>query len=181
MEHGSLTTRAKARSPCCSAGVKEPERGHTMCEADTPSDRGKRKGMQAAKTWRELLGSILRDAQEEQRLIDMLGVRPITLARWVQQKSDPRPYFLRQLLAALPQQREFLLPLIEQEFPGFAETVDEEAVPREIASPFYAQVLETYSTTAPSLRFWSLCPLIFQQILTHLDPDQLGMQLILAR
>jgi hypothetical protein len=137
--------------------------------------------MQVAKTWRELLGSILRDAQEEQRLIDLLGVRPITLSRWVQQKSDPRPYFLRQLLAALPQQRELLLPLIEQEFPGFAETVDEEAAPREIASAFYAQVLETYSTTALSLRFWSLCPLIFQQMLTHLDPDQLGMQLILAR
>src|SRR5258706_11335326 len=118
MEHGSLTTRAKARSPCCSAGVKEPERGHTMCEADTPRDRGKRKAMQAAKTWRELLGSILRDAQEEQRLIDMLGVRPITLARWVQQKSDPRPYFLRQLPAALPPPRAFPLAPTHHGFPG---------------------------------------------------------------
>src|SRR5713101_7185189 len=112
--------------------------------------------MQSPKTWRQLLGTIVSDPQEEQRLIDIMGIRPITLVRWVQNKSEPRPYFLRQLLDALPQHRDSLLPLMEKEFPGFSEMVEDD-LPKEIASSFYQHVLE------------------------HLDPDQLGMELLVVR
>jgi hypothetical protein len=136
--------------------------------------------MQSPKTWRQLLGTIISDPQEEQRLIDIMGIRPITLVRWVQNKSEPRPYFLRQLLDALPQHRDSLLPLLEKEFPGFSELVEDE-LPKEIASSFYTHVLDTYVATTPSMRFWSICPLILQHILEHLDHDQLGMELLMVR
>jgi hypothetical protein len=136
--------------------------------------------MQTPNTWRELLGTIISDPQEERRLIDLMGIRPITLLRWVQNKTEPRPYFLRQLLDALPQYRDSLLPLMEKEFPGVSELVEDE-VPKEIAASFYTHVLETYVATPPSLRFWSICPLILQHILDHLDPEQRGMELLVVR
>src|SRR5947199_10685881 len=96
--------------------------------------------MQSPKTWRELLGAIISDPAEEQRLIALMGIRPITLLRWVQNKSVPRPYFLHQLLNALPQHRDIFLPLLEKEFPGFAEQLEDE-IPQEIsASPCMALV-----------------------------------------
>ncbi len=136
--------------------------------------------MQSPNTWRELLGTIISDPQEERRLIDLMGIRPITLLRWVQNKTEPRPYFLRQLLDALPQYRDSLLPLMEKEFPGVSGLVEDE-VPKEIAASFYTHVLETYVATPPSLRFWSICPLILQHILEHLDPEQRGMELLVVR
>jgi hypothetical protein len=136
--------------------------------------------MQSPNTWRELLGTIISDPQEERRLIDLMGIRPITLLRWVQHKTEPRPYFLRQLLDALPQYRDSLLPLMEKEFPGVSELVEDE-VPKEIAASFYTHVLETYVATPPSLRFWTICPLILQHILDHLDPEQRGMELLVVR
>jgi len=137
--------------------------------------------MQTPKTWRELLGAIISDPGEEQRLIAMMGIRLITMLRWVQNKSVPRPYFLRQLLNALPQHHDLLLSLLEKEFPGFAEQLLEEEVPQEIAASFYTAVLDTYIATALPMRFWALCPLILQRVLEHLDPEQLGMELLIVR
>ncbi len=34
-------------------------------------------------TWRSLLKSIISDPQERQRLAEELGIKPITLIRWV--------------------------------------------------------------------------------------------------
>lgn len=113
--------------------------------------------MQSPKTWRELLGTIISDPGEEQRLIDMMGIRSITLLRWVQNKSEPRPYFLRQLLNALPQHRDVFLPLLEKEFPGFAEKIEDD-IPKEISASFYTRVLDVYIATALSMRFLVVCP-----------------------
>src|SRR5260370_26546815 len=57
----------------------------------------------------------------------------------------------------------------------------EDVVPKEIARSFYTHVLDTYVATPPSLRFWSICPLILQHILEHLDPEQRGMELLVVR
>jgi hypothetical protein len=51
----------------------------------------------------------------------------------------------------------------------------------EIASSFYARILELYGNTDPALRFWTLSPLILQQMLEHFDADRHGMNLIIAR
>lgn len=112
--------------------------------------------------------------------IEALGVRPITLARWVKNKAEPRQYFLRQLLRALPQYYVALLSLIEEEFPGFSDTLGDD-VPKEIPSTFYTRVLDAYTSTPPSARFWPICELILQQVLASLDPERLGMELVIVR
>ena len=53
-------------------------------------------------------------------------------------------------------------------------------VPLEIPSAFYTLVFDTYITSPPHLRTWSICQLIVQQILEHLDPDHKGFAITIA-
>jgi hypothetical protein len=131
-------------------------------------------------TWREFLGNLIQDSQEKQRIANDLNVKPITLTRWINGESDPRPQNLRHLLSALPQHRNKLLALILEEFHDFLPVQDED-VPLEIPSAFYARVLNAYSTTPKALRFWSVCNLILQQALGHLDYSHLGILIGILR
>src|SRR5436305_9448643 len=70
--------------------------------------------MQEARTWRELLANIIRDGKEKQRLIEELGINSITLTRWVNGDSDPRPQNLRRLISVLPEYREQLRILLKE-------------------------------------------------------------------
>jgi len=79
--------------------------------------------MQGLASWRELLGKIIADSQERQRIANKLGVNPITLTRWVSNKSKPRPQNLRQLLDALPEYHSRMLELIAIEFEGRTVTI----------------------------------------------------------
>ena len=135
--------------------------------------------MQEPQTWRELLGNIIRDPQEKQRLADELRVGPITLMRWVNGQVKPRPQKLQELINALPQHRQVLLKLIGKEFQDFISTLEEmsEDVSPEIPSAFYARVLSAYSSTPRSLRPSSISSLILQQALVHLDPNKQGMSI----
>lgn len=135
--------------------------------------------MQEAQTWRELLGNIIRDPQEKQRLADELQVGPITLVRWVNGQVKPRPQKLQELMNALPQHRQMLLKLIGEEFQGFISALEEmsEDTSQEIPSAFYARVLSAYSTTPRLLRSSSISSLILQQALAHLDPNRQGMSI----
>ena len=40
--------------------------------------------------WREVLGQIIEDARERQRIASALGINPITLDRWANHTSKPR-------------------------------------------------------------------------------------------
>ncbi len=135
--------------------------------------------MQEAQTWRELLGNIIRDPQEKQRLADELQVGPITLMRWVNGQVKPRPQKLQELMNALPQHRQVLLKLIGEEFQDFTSALEEMSKDRsqEIPSAFYARVLSAYSTTPRLLRSSSISSLILQQALAHLDPNKQGMSI----
>ncbi len=135
--------------------------------------------MQEAQTWRELLGTIIRDPQEKQRLADELQVGPISLMRWVNGQATPRPQKLWELINALPQHRPVLLELIGREFEGFIiafERISDDTS-QEIPSAFYARVLSAYSTTPRLLRSTSISSLILQQALAHLDPNKQGMSI----
>src|SRR5579884_3751850 len=140
--------------------------------------------MQEFPTWRDLLGRIITDPHERQRIANELGINPITLMRWVNNESKPRPQNLRQLLKALPEHHAILLELIGEEFEGFSSAAVENAGedPRqEIPSVFYSRVLRTRATTARVLRFSSICNLVLQQALAQLDPHRVGMAVIVAR
>ncbi len=132
-----------------------------------------------AQTWRELLGMIISDPKERQRLIDALGVTSITLTRWVSGESDPRPQNLRHLLSVLPQQREHFVELLKKErgLGEFVNPLPDETSPGEIPAEFYARVFIARSTMTDNLRFWSTCNLILQQALGQLDPDRQGMSI----
>jgi GAF domain-containing protein len=125
-------------------------------------------------TWRELLGRIIEEPGERQRIADVARIHPLTLTRWVAGESDPRPTSFQALLEAVPQHRQQLLDLILLEFPDYPvpaeEAEDEERVPVEsptISTFFYQKVLKTSATTTTLLRFWSICNLVLAQALNQ--------------
>jgi hypothetical protein len=143
---------------------------------------GKVKHMQNPLTWRALLGMIIRDPQEEQRLANELGIKQITLTRWVTNDSKPRLHNLHKLVKALPEHRASLLALLADEFEEFssaAETNGETG--KEIPSTFYARVFQANAELTPSLRSWLIRDIILQQALEQLDPERQGMAVIVVQ
>lgn len=134
------------------------------------------------KSWRELLGAIIKDRQERQRIAHALGINPITLMRWVQNDSNPRPQYLSQLLDIIPEHRALLIKLIPEEFEEFSSVpVVAEETSAEIPTNFYARIFRTAADLPSSLHFWSLCEAILRQALEQLDPRRLGMAIIVAQ
>src|SRR5712692_3598287 len=128
-------------------------------------------------SWRELLGTIISNATEKERLANALGVRTVTLTRWVSGESVPRPQNIQQLLNALPQYRKVLHELILQEFPMFAAASKDVVtdIPSVIPLEFYIRIVNTCAMTPRKQRFWSISTLILQQALGQLDPNRFGM------
>ena len=135
--------------------------------------------MQEQPTWRDVLGSVIQDPQERRRIATELGINPVTLTRWVNKDASPRPQSLQRLLKALPQHRKVLLELVVNEFEGFA--TEAEDLLHRIPSEFYNRVLRTLATIPKVLRFQSLCDLILQQALEQLDPQRIGLAIIVVR
>jgi len=141
--------------------------------------------MQEPPTWRVLLGQLIHDPQERQRIAIELGVNPATLVRWTHNETTPRLQNLQQLLKAVSQQhRQRLRELIAVEFPEFSSTESDDAPDNmsfEIPSGTYSSVLRTYVTVPKRQRFWLVSNLILQEALRQLDPQELGMTVSLAQ
>ncbi len=133
-----------------------------------------------ATDWRQLLGLIIRDLRVRQRILDELGVQPITLTRWIEGTTEPRQQNFRQLLNVLPEYREYFMVLLGEEFTESAIARADDAS-KDIPPEFFARVLVARANTQRSIRFWSLCNLILQQAIGQLDPDHLGMAITVAR
>lgn len=153
------------------------------CTTSLSLDRSGKEGvMQKTRTWRDLLGAIVRDSKERQRILDELSISNVTLNRWINGESDPRMQNMRHLLAILPQQREELLQLLRNEkWFGDGSNFIPDVISTEIPSEFYNRIFVARSSTAEHLRFWSICNLILQQALAQLDPDRLGMAIWVVR
>ncbi len=138
--------------------------------------------MQEAQTWRKLLGTIISNSKEKQRIAEELGVTTITLTRWVSGESDPRIQNLRLLLNVLPAHREQLLNLIRKEkgLEEFSDTVKDDTA-KDIPSDFYSSVFMSLASTTENLRYWSICQIILLQALRQLDPDRLGLAVWVVR
>jgi hypothetical protein len=138
--------------------------------------------MQDPPTWREFLGKIIKDPSEKQRIANELHVSIITLTRWVNSESKPRPHNLGMLIKALPNYRAQLVEMIAEEFDEFAATpVNTDNKPEEIPASFYVRVFHANSELPLSLHSWSIADLILRQALEQLDPDRKGMALIVAK
>jgi hypothetical protein len=132
-------------------------------------------------SWRELLKSIISDPAERERIANEIGVRSITLTRWITGESTPRPHNLRQLLHALPKQhRDLLSSLLGEEHIDLTDTVASEP-PDEIDYQFVRQVFEARATTSSNLLFWTLCRKVLLHALRRLDPERIGMAITVVQ
>jgi hypothetical protein len=138
--------------------------------------------MQESPTWRTVLADILKRPGERQRIAGALGINQLTLKRWVQNQSDPRPQYLQQLLTLVPEQQTVLRSLLEQEFSEIRPSAGAaEEGPQEIASPFYAEVLQMLATRPLEQHPRSIRKRILQQAFDHLDPSGRSLWMTLAR
>jgi len=128
-------------------------------------------------SWRELLRTIISVPSERNRIAEAAGVRSITLTRWSNDDSRPRPENLRHLVRALPTQyRRQFQELLEQEEEPFLSLPDEEIFQtEEIPFTLVDEILQTRATTPDTLRFWAVSRMILQHALRHLDPESSGM------
>ena len=141
--------------------------------------------MDSPQTWRELLGIIIKDSSERQRIAVAMNMHPLTLNRWANNTSTPRIANLRRLLDVLPHHYERLLALIEEEFPGFSSESGQNAFRQPealvIPSEFFTRVMHTAACLPKQLLFPLLGNLLLQQALEQLDPHRLGMEIIIVR
>src|SRR5437660_11544655 len=108
--------------------------------------------MLEAETWRELLAIIIRDNKEKQRITEALNITPITLTRWISGESAPRPQNLRHLLTILPQHREQLIQLLQEEkgIGDLTQIIPEESE-KDIPAEFYARIFTARASTTENL------------------------------
>ena len=134
--------------------------------------------------WREFLGKIVADTHERQRIANELSVSTITLSRWVNGTSNPRPQNLRHLLRALFQHQAVLIELISEEFPDITQTIGDDQQKdesQEIPVELYAYIMHAYATITKTQRFWTLSNFILHQALGQLDPNHLGLAVTLVK
>src|SRR5258708_12384815 len=132
-------------------------------------------------SWRDVLRDIISDHDERERIANEIGVRSITLTRWVNGESKPRPHNVRQLLHALPKrQRDLLSELVEEEYVEISDSPSGDQ-PDGVEYAFIRQVFETRATTPANLLFWSLSRRVIQQALRRLDPERVGMSITLVQ
>jgi transcriptional regulator with XRE-family HTH domain len=133
--------------------------------------------MSDTSSWQDLLKDIISNPVEREQLAKAVGVRPVTLYRWMTSESSPRPHNLRQLLSALPyEQRNRMAALLEKAKLDFSESSMSDS-PDQLEFPFVRQVLELRATTPDVVLFWTLCHKVFQHALRRLDPERIGMSI----
>jgi transcriptional regulator with XRE-family HTH domain len=131
--------------------------------------------------WSIVLQGIIKSPSERQRLSAALGVTSMTLSRWASGESRPQRAHLIHLIQVIhPNQRQDLLDALEEIYPDIQSWINE--VPSEqIPSDFFAHILNIRTTTTESLRFWRISDEVLKQALLQLDPNRLGMAVVLIQ
>lgn len=144
--------------------------------------RKRMEGWQEATTWRELLGCLITDGQERERLAQVARVRPTTLQRWADGANRPHFENARLLSRAVPQEtRALFLRLLLADFPELREEPRSDPPALQgIPGEFYARVLSNLALTPSPLCRQSTRDLILRQALIHLDPERQGLLVSLA-
>jgi DNA-binding transcriptional regulator YiaG len=131
--------------------------------------------------WPSILQNIIKTPNERNRLAIALGVTTMTLSRWANGEASPqRPHLIRMMQVVQPENRQDLLDALEIHFPEIHTWLREDT-PEQVSSEFFAQVLNVRTTTTESLRFWRISDLVLKQALMQLDPNRLGMSIILVQ
>ncbi len=136
--------------------------------------------MSLPSSWHDLLKVIISNSRERERIAVEVGINPVTLTRWANGESQPRPHNARQLLRAVPkEQQELFADLLMSEYGNLAE--DASTSSDEIDIAFIRQMYEVRATTPVSLLFWTLCQKVLQNAVRRLDPQEIGLVITLAQ
>lgn len=137
--------------------------------------------MDEKNSWRALLAKIISNPEKKMQIAEALGIQPITLTRWAEHISTPRPQKLRALLDAVPlQYKEQLGVLLKGEYELEVESIKQvEEIEMEIPSAFYARVLSASTISSAPERAATLRMLILQRMLAHLDPANQGLMILI--
>lgn len=131
--------------------------------------------------WSIVLQGIIKSPSERQRLSAALGVTSMTLSRWASGESRPQRTHLIHLVQMVhPNQRQELLDTLEELYPDIQNWVNEVSS-EQISAEFFAHVLNIRTTTTESLRFWRISDEVLKQALLQLDPNRLGMAVMLIQ
>jgi GAF domain-containing protein len=130
--------------------------------------------------WRELLKLIIQEPGIRKRIDSEIGRQAVNIKRWINGKAEPRVQNLKQLLNVIPEYREQMIELLDDEYADefYSDYVD---ATRDIPATFIASVLSARARTHREIRYWSLCRLIIEQAIGQLDPDRLGMAITVVR
>src|SRR5258708_18785163 len=134
--------------------------------------------------FRTLVKELLHDSTTRKRIEQRTDIAPRTLSRWVSGETDePDRKRLSILLAALPEHRDALLATITQALPDFdAPLLDPTTrLIEDLPLDFWLRLLETNANTPRNLHFASIVHLIFLQLQSAIDPEHIGVQLIIAQ
>src|SRR6266566_6130219 len=141
----------------------------------------------AEKDWepfRTYLKELLRDAPVRRLIEQRTDIAPRTLARWVSgETEEPDRKRLLSLLHALPQYREALVVAMRKALPDFdAPLLDTtRSLVEDVPMDFWVRLLETHAQTPKHLHFTSLVNLIFLQLQSYIDPEHIGVQLVVVQ
>lgn len=140
--------------------------------------------MQQPRSWRDMLGEVIENAAERQRIARALSINPITLIRWAERQARPRLSYRQKLIDAMPAHlRHEFAASMAREFPEDKQPSsegEENTIP-EIPAAFYGRIFSAYTSTPRSLRSSSIFTIILQQMLAHLDPEQEGLSISVIR
>jgi hypothetical protein len=132
--------------------------------------------------WRELLGNIISNPVERERIAKEIGVHSVTLVRWVNGETSPRSHNSRQLVRAVPKQyRTQLHTLLDPNSSTPSADFEADFSPGEIPYKLIMEVFDTRANTPDLLRFWSITRLILPEALKQLDPERQGMIITVVR
>ena len=141
----------------------------------------------AEKDWepfRAYLKDLLREATVRKLIEQRTDIAPRTLARWVSgETEEPDRKRLSSLLQALPQYQEPLLAVIAKAIPEFNIPLLDptSSLVEDLPMDFWIRLLETNANTPRNLHFAAMVNLMFLQLQSYIDPEHIGVQLIVVQ
>lgn len=134
--------------------------------------------------FRTFLRELLQDSAVKRVIEHRADISARTLARWVNgETEEPERKHLSRLLHALPDYRDSLLAVISKAMPDFdVPLIDStKGFIEELPLDFWIRLLETNANTPKNLHFMSVVTMIFLQLQSYIDPERIGIELIVMR
>jgi|GEM_PF-2557486 len=134
--------------------------------------------------WRDVLATLIKERRAREQLAQQIGVNPVTLARWIQEGSHPRPESLGRLLNAVP--AAYADPLrtsIAQEFPTLAPSLSHSTKEpaSELPSSFYRQLfklLADYCVPTPHI---AITDFVLTELIKLMKVEEEGLILVMLQ